>query len=98
MPREAARLQSFPDWFEFAGGETSIFNQIGNAVAPYFAYQLAKAVKAYFMRSEDTSSNYFIKDENNQLRCYAEVWIADNPDHLIHFDGDKFLGPYTVEW
>ena len=24
----------------------------------------------------------------------TEVWIADNPDHLIHFDGEKFLGPY----
>lgn len=25
----------------------------------------------------------------------TEVWIADDPDHLIHFNGDKFLGPYT---
>jgi adenine-specific DNA-methyltransferase len=25
----------------------------------------------------------------------TEVWIADNPDHMIHFNGDKFLGPYT---
>lgn len=24
----------------------------------------------------------------------TEVWIADEPDHLIHFDGDKFLGSY----
>lgn len=24
----------------------------------------------------------------------SEVWIADNPDHLVHFNGDKFLGPY----
>jgi len=24
----------------------------------------------------------------------SEVWIADNPDHLIHFDGERFLGPY----
>lgn len=24
----------------------------------------------------------------------SEVWIADAPDHLIHFNGDKFLGPY----
>ncbi len=24
----------------------------------------------------------------------SEAWIADNPDHLIHFNGDKFLGPY----
>ncbi|ARN76864.1 restriction endonuclease [Nonlabens spongiae] len=25
----------------------------------------------------------------------TEVWIADNPDHLVHFNGDKFLGPYV---
>ena len=24
----------------------------------------------------------------------TEVWIADTPDHLIHFDGERFLGPY----
>lgn len=24
----------------------------------------------------------------------TEVWIASSPDHLIHFDGGKFLGPY----
>ena len=25
----------------------------------------------------------------------SEVWIADNPDHMIHFNGDRFLGPHT---
>lgn len=24
----------------------------------------------------------------------TEVWVADNPDHLIHFNGKRFLGPY----
>ena len=24
----------------------------------------------------------------------AEVWIADDPDHMIHFNGERFLGPY----
>ena len=24
----------------------------------------------------------------------TEVWIASSPDHLVHFDGEKFLGPY----
>lgn len=24
----------------------------------------------------------------------TEVWIADNPDHMVHFNGDKFMGPY----
>lgn len=25
----------------------------------------------------------------------TEVWTADNPDHMVHFNGNKFLGPYT---
>lgn len=24
----------------------------------------------------------------------TEVWIADKPDHLVHFNGHKFLGSY----
>lgn len=24
----------------------------------------------------------------------TEVWIASSPDHIVHFDGEKFLGPY----
>ncbi len=26
----------------------------------------------------------------------SEVWIAEFPDHMIHFDGDRFLGPYPT--
>lgn len=43
--REAARLQTFPDWFRFRGTETQVFNQIGNAVPPLFARRLALAVR-----------------------------------------------------
>lgn len=43
--REAARLQSFPDWFDFCGNEVQQFTQIGNAVPPLLAYHLAQAVK-----------------------------------------------------
>jgi hypothetical protein len=25
----------------------------------------------------------------------TEVWTADNPDHMVHFNGGKFLGPYN---
>ena len=45
--KEAARLQSFPDWFEFSGSETNKFNQIGNAVAPLFARTLALQFKKF---------------------------------------------------
>jgi DNA (cytosine-5)-methyltransferase 1 len=50
--REGARLQSFPDWFEFKGAEASQFNQIGNAVPPMFAFALASSVERYFDAGE----------------------------------------------
>lgn len=43
-PREAARIQSFPDDFVFYGNKTSICKQIGNAVPPKVSYFLAKLV------------------------------------------------------
>jgi adenine-specific DNA-methyltransferase len=30
----------------------------------------------------------------SQISWETEVWVADDPDHLIHFDGERFLGPY----
>lgn len=47
LPREAARLQSFPDHFEFMGTEGSVYNQIGNAVPPMFAFSIASTVSRY---------------------------------------------------
>lgn len=44
-PREAARVQSFPDNFEFLGNKTMVCKQIGNAVPPKMAYFLANVVK-----------------------------------------------------
>jgi DNA (cytosine-5)-methyltransferase 1 len=42
--REAARLQSFPDGFIFAGTMNPAFRQIGNAVPPVMAREIAKAI------------------------------------------------------
>ncbi|GAX36398.1 type II site-specific deoxyribonuclease [Nodularia sp. NIES-3585] len=29
-----------------------------------------------------------------EISWETEVWVADQPDHMIHFNGERFLGPY----
>ena len=43
--REAARLQTFPDRFRFAGGRSDAFRQIGNAVPPFLGEAAAQALR-----------------------------------------------------
>lgn len=56
-PREAARIQTFPDNFYFEGNsargsQTQAYKQIGNAVPVYLAYSIAKAMKSCFENPE----------------------------------------------
>lgn len=46
-PREAARIQSFPDSFRFAGSETDAYRQIGNAIPPVMFWYIARSVIPY---------------------------------------------------
>ena len=39
--------------------------------------------------SRDTMRSFL-----SHISWETEVWIAEAPDHLIHFNGERFLGPY----
>ncbi|MFW6312203.1 MAG: DNA cytosine methyltransferase [Nanoarchaeota archaeon] len=49
--REAARIQSFPDEFEFIGNQQDTYVQVGNAVPVLLSKALAKSVKEFFQKN-----------------------------------------------
>lgn len=54
--REAARLQTFPDNYFFQGNRTQQYHQVGNAVPPYLASQIASIVYKLFTEFNDQES------------------------------------------
>jgi DNA (cytosine-5)-methyltransferase 1 len=47
-PREGARIQGFPDKFNFYGTRTQIVKQIGNAVPPILSKVIAEKIYSYY--------------------------------------------------
>lgn len=53
-------------------------------------FEKCKAGKVYVTAFLDLAT---YKKYINDIAWETEVWIAEMPSHMIHFNGDKFLGP-----
>jgi hypothetical protein len=49
-----------------------------------------KAGKVYVTAFPDMAE---FKKHSNNIAWETEVWLMDIPDHMIHFNGDRFMGP-----
>jgi DNA (cytosine-5)-methyltransferase 1 len=63
--REAARLMSFPDSFIFEGSKIEIARQIGNAVPPILAEQIADYVKRFLKQRKKTQQSMASTEKNS---------------------------------
>jgi len=64
-PREAARIQSFPDSFEFPVSESAAYRQIGNAIPPVLMWQVANALSVQ-MKDNKTYGRHIFKTEKKR--------------------------------
>jgi hypothetical protein len=60
-------------------------------LAKLFAKSRAGLVYVTAFPNRSTMSRYL-----GEIAWDTEVWVADAPSHLIHFNGSRFLGPYST--
>jgi DNA (cytosine-5)-methyltransferase 1 len=77
--REAARIQSFPDWFRFAGFASSALRQIGEAVAPLVAEGLGNAILEALSARDRKETNLTFVSRGNFPRPKLEAWFEKDP-------------------
>lgn len=82
-PREAARIQSFPDSFIFYGNKCSICKQIGNAVPPLLAKAIGKSIDDSYKDKRIKNTNFTIYQTDAYLLIKEFISKNIKVNHII---------------
>jgi DNA (cytosine-5)-methyltransferase 1 len=102
-PREAARVQSFPDWFTFPVSRMHQFRMIGNAVPPLVAEAVGLAVKSYIEKTLRKTTRFRFglrplpENQHQAIEWLLALVRAAESNSLRRLPTDEFLlGWYSV--
>jgi DNA (cytosine-5)-methyltransferase 1 len=103
-PREAARIQTFPDWFVFPVARSHQYRVVGNAVPPLVAKAIGKAVQRYLSKAADApdlcrgrASRYVPASPDEAAERLLVLLEHSNPTSLVHLAPQSFLaGWYAI--
>lgn len=89
-PREAARIQSFPDSYVFVGKKTSVCKQIGNAVPPLLSKAIGEQIMKSYNDIKIESENYSIYQDDSY--SFVKQMLKEN----IKVDAIITDPPYNI--
>jgi DNA (cytosine-5)-methyltransferase 1 len=91
--REAARIQTFPDWFQFPVSRTHQYRVIGNAVPPLVGWAVGNAAASFVREVMEASRRR--KSLPSELIPVNEREAADSLLHLLHLQDRNELTEAT---
>jgi DNA (cytosine-5)-methyltransferase 1 len=92
-PREAARIQSFPDNFLFSGQRGNVYHQIGNAVPPLAGRAIGYALEKYLkhLKNSETRPTYKDSDKKVAFQKLDNLVNSLSLSHINEFSTKKFM-------
>lgn len=92
--REAARIQTFPDWFQFPDARTHAFRLIGNAVPPLVGAEVGKVILSLLQKRKGSKlrkTDLLPKNRTEALKCLGTILNGNTRSEIEGIDDSHFL-------
>jgi DNA (cytosine-5)-methyltransferase 1 len=97
-PREAARVQSFPDTFQFSGQRGNVYEQVGNAVPPLAGRAIGFAIKAYLKNcaASEARPKFKESERNKAIKKLEELTNSLYLGVIKNMSTKEFLAAWNL--